>query len=116
METIKPDSARNARDEVLEREVRYQKNGGATAGATLTLPLGIISFVAAFLFPLAGILLALLGLGFGVWGLNSRRRGWAVVGLLICCLSLAIATYYEVVEVYISWYGVAPWASNSSLP
>lgn len=116
LETIEPVTANSVRDEKREREVRYQKNGGATAGAILTLPLGVIGFVAAFLFPIAGVLLSLLGLAFGVWGLRSRRRGLAIVGLLLCCLSLVIATLTGVVDLYVSWYGVAPWESDSMLP
>ncbi|MBC8354201.1 MAG: hypothetical protein H8E66_19585 [Planctomycetes bacterium] len=98
----------------LQRD-QLQQNGGAAASAILTLPIGLISFAAAFLFPLAGILLSLLGLGFGVWGINSRRRGLAVAGLLLCCASLAIAAFYGIVDIYVHFYGVAPWESESSL-
>ena len=114
--TIEPDSALSEQEQTLEREVRYQKNGGAAASAALTVPLGFISLVAAFLFPLAGFLLALLGLGFGVWGLNSRRRGLVLAGLLLCCASLTISTFNGVVEIYVSQYGRAPWETDSLLP
>lgn len=116
LETIQPGRGNSREKEQREREFRYQKSGGAAASATLTLPLGIVSFAAAFLFPIAGVLLSLVGLAFGVWGLSSRRRGLAVVGLLLCCLSLAIASFNGVIEVYVHWYGVAPWESDSLLP
>jgi hypothetical protein len=116
LQTIKPESVRREHDATIDREARYQKNGGAAAGAVLAIPLGLISLLAAFLFPLAGFPLALLGLGFGVWGLNSRGRALAVAGLLICCLSLAIATFYGSVEIYTNVYGVTPWESDASLP
>ena len=116
LEMMEPDSARTERDDAFERESKYRTSGGATASAALTIPLGLVSFAAAFLFPLAGILLALIGIGFSVWGLCSRRRGLAVAGLLFCFLSLALATFNEVVAIYTSLYGVAPWASGSYLP
>jgi hypothetical protein len=116
LQTINPEPTRCERDATADREARYQKNGGAAAGAVLAIPLGLISLLAAFLFPLAGFPLALLGLGFGVWGLNSRGRALAVAGLLICCLSLAIATFYGSVEIYTNVYGVTPWESDASLP
>lgn len=114
--TIEPELAVSEQDAALEREARYQKNGGAAASAALTLPLGLIGLLAAFLFPLAGVLLAVLGLGFGIWGLKSRRRGLVVAGLLLCCLSLAIAAFNGLVEIYVSQHGLAPWETNSSLP
>jgi hypothetical protein len=121
LETVKPGAGKpgagnDGRDEQREREVRYQKRGGAAASATLTVPLAVVSFAAAFLFPIAGGLLSLLGVGFGVWGLSSRRRGLAFVGLLLCCLSLVIATFNGVIDLYVSWYGVAPWESDAMLP
>jgi hypothetical protein len=116
LETVKPGTGNSGRDEQREREVRFQKNGGAAASATLTLPLAVVSFAAAFLFPIAGGLLSLLGIGFGVWGLSSRRRGLAVVGLLLCCLSLVIAAFNGGIDLYVSWYGVAPWESDTMLP
>ncbi|MEO8495691.1 MAG: hypothetical protein ABI614_11515 [Planctomycetota bacterium] len=109
-------SASREGNAALEREARYRRNGGAAAGAAMTMPLGLISFIAAFLLPLAGFPLALLGLGFGVWGLSSRRRGFAVAGLLLCCLSLAVAIFNGSVELFTTWYGVTPWGSDPSLP
>jgi hypothetical protein len=89
-----------------------QASGGATASAALVLPLGVVSFIAAFLFPLAGVLLALLGIGFSIWGLFSRRRIVAVAGLVICILSLTTAAFHGSVAIYKSAYGVAPWQSK----
>ena len=36
---------------------------------------------------------ALIGMVMGIWGLYSPKRGWALVGLLICCLAIGIASY-----------------------
>ncbi len=116
LQKIEPGTDTSGRDAERQREVSYQKRGGATASANLTLPLAVVSLVAAFLFPIAGGLLSLLGLAFGVWGLYSRRRGLAVVGLLLCCLSLVIASFNGVIQLYVSWYGVVPWGTDSMLP
>lgn len=109
LEPVGQESDRSERREPLEREARYHKSGGATASAALVIPVGVLSFIAAFLFPLAGILLAILGLGLGVWGLLSRRRGLAIAGLLLCCVSLATAIFNGGVALYTSLYGAAPW-------
>lgn len=116
LETMETKSALGKEDEAKEREAKYQKNGGAAASAVLTVPLGLISFAAAFLFPLAGFLLSILGLGMGIWGLKSRRRGLVIAGLLLCCLSLAIASFNGVVQIYVSQYGRAPWEAERFLP
>jgi hypothetical protein len=39
-----------------------------------------------------------------------------MIGLLLCCLSLAIAAFNGAIELYVSWYGVAPWGSGSMQP
>lgn len=116
LENIDAKSIQRDIDKSLIREARFRENGGAAAGAALSVPLGLIGLVAAFLLPLAGFPLALLGVAFAVWGLSSRRRGLAVAGLLLCCLSLATATFYGSVEIYTSVYGVTPWGADPSLP
>ncbi len=87
----------------------YEPSGGAKASAALVLPLGMISLFLAFLFPLGGVMLATIGAVLAIWGLQSRRRGIAIIGLVICCLSLAIGTFNFAVAIYSSYYGLLPW-------
>lgn len=115
VEAIDPDLPQRLDNQHRATELRYQKRGGAAASAILSLPVGIISFVLAFQLPIAGVLLALLGVGLGVWGLRSRRRGFVVTGLLICSVSLAIAIFNGSIDFYVSRYGVAPWESSASI-
>lgn len=93
--------------------VEYERTGGSDACAGLSVPLGLVCLGMAFWFPLAGIPIAIIGLGFGIWGLRSRRRGWAIAGLLICCLGLGTATFNKGVDLYTQIYGVSPWEPES---
>ena len=93
------------------RAPEYEPSGGSKASAALVLPLGVISLVLAFLFPIGGVVLAVLGAVLAIWGLQSRRRGVAIVGLVICCLSLAFGTFNFAVAIYSSYYGLLPWES-----
>jgi len=52
---------------------------------------------------------AALGLALGAWGLSSPRRGPAILGLLLCLLALASASFTGAVGLYKQAYGHAPW-------
>ena len=64
--------------------------------------------LASFYTVLAAIPAA-LGFGLGVWGLFSPRRGPAILGLLLCLLALANASWNGAVSLYKQAYGHAPW-------
>ncbi|MBP88908.1 MAG: hypothetical protein CMJ64_19705 [Planctomycetaceae bacterium] len=85
---------------------------GSTTAAALTFPIGGIALILAFSFPTGGIVVAAFGIAIGTWGLSSRRCGVALAGLMLCCLCLAIAGFNTAVEVYVHFYGVAPWETN----
>jgi len=80
----------------------------AQGGAVAALVLGLMSVVASFYTELAGVPAA-LGLGLGAWGLFSPRRGPAILGLLLCLLALAVASFTGAVALYKHAYGQAPW-------
>lgn len=40
-----------------------------------------------------GAIVGLLGLLMGIWGLYSTRRGWALFGLILCCLAIGVGGY-----------------------
>ena len=80
----------------------------AQGGAIAALVLGLMTTVASFYTALAAIPAA-LGLALGAWGLFSPRRGPAILGLLLCLLALAIASFTGAVGLYKQAYGHAPW-------
>jgi len=70
-----------------------RKAGMMAMGGTVTsLVLGILALVLASFWPPAAII-AIVGIGMGIWGLSSPRRNLALVGMLLCCLAIGIGTY-----------------------
>jgi hypothetical protein len=45
-------------------------------------------------------LIAILGLIMGMWGLHSRRRGWALFGMLLCVAAISLASYSGAMLMY----------------
>lgn len=66
----------------------YASNGGAIAALVLGT-FGIILAPIRF----EGAIVGMVGLVMGIWGLYSKRRGWALFGLILCCLAIGIGTY-----------------------
>jgi hypothetical protein len=67
------------------RQQAYASSGGAVAGMVL----GIFSLIIAP-FSIQGAVVGALGMGMGVWGLYSTRRGWALAGLILCSLAIGV--------------------------
>jgi hypothetical protein len=65
--------------------------------ALFSIALGIISLCAAII-PLCGGASSLLGIGLGIFGLQSENRGMAQVGILVCALGLTISIVYIVLQ------------------
>jgi hypothetical protein len=63
----------------------------AMGGTVASLVLGVFAVFISLVWPPAA-LIGVLGLGMGLWGLYSPRRGWALVGMLLCCLAVGIGT------------------------
>ena len=80
----------------------------ALGGGIGSLLLGLISIVATWYIPYGPLFTSTLGLLLGIWGLYAERRGPAVIGLFLCCISLAISGFFTVVEVYTHIKGVSP--------
>src|SRR5262249_35814920 len=73
--------------------IEARKAGMMAMGGTVTsLVLGISAAVLALFWPPAAII-AVMGLGMGLWGLSSPRRNLALVGMLICCLAIGIGAF-----------------------
>ena len=64
----------------------------AMGGTVGSLVLGLFAAMLSILWPPAAMI-AVLGLGLGIWGLNSPRRNMALVGMLLCCLAIGLGTY-----------------------
>ena len=90
------------------RPAQLRRLTAAQGGAIAALVLGLMSVVASFYTELAAIPAA-FGLGLGAWGLFSPRRGPAILGLLLCFLALAVASFTGAVGLYKQAYGHAPW-------
>jgi hypothetical protein len=69
---------------------------------------GSIGFGLAFVFPVGALIVTSLGLVMGIWGVYSRKRGAAILGLLICCVAFATAGFNGAVELYTYAHGVSP--------
>ena len=87
-------------------------NPVAGAGAVAAFFLGWFAIGLGFL-PLGAaeagpLVIALVGLGMGIWGLQSSRRGWALLGMLLCCAAIAFNGYTIANFVFLQAYPTAP--------
>lgn len=64
----------------------------AMGGTVASLVLGIFSIILTMLWAPA-VIIAVLGLVMGIWGLYSPRRNLALVGMLLCCLGIGFGAY-----------------------
>ena len=74
------------------RAVPQRPNIVAVGGAVGSISLGLFALVLSP-FRAEAAIVALIGMAMGIWGLYSPRRAWALVGLLICCLAIGLASY-----------------------
>ena len=79
-------------------------------GSVAALVLGIMSLGASF-FTVGAAITAIVGIGMGIWGLYSNKRGLAFTGILLCCLALAVSGFNGAVQVYTQIYGRSPFAA-----
>ncbi len=95
----------------LRRALRTQYPGGSAArgAAMASVVVGGIALAASF-FTVGGILISVVGLCMGVWGLYSDRRAVAIAGTVLSCFALAIACFHGAVYLYIFIYGIDPFA------
>ena len=78
-------------------------NIAANGGAVGALVLGIWSFLGAFITNWS-IINGILGIVLGLWGLTSRRRRMALIGILLCLISifLSLIQVGELVKIYMN--------------
>jgi hypothetical protein len=82
----------------------YASGGGAVAAMVLGI-FGVI--IAPFRFE--GAIVGTLGLVMGIWGLYSPRRGWALFGLILCCLAIGLGMYTGALWLFRSINNATPW-------
>ena len=82
----------------------YASAGGAIAAMVLGT-FGLI--IAPFRFE--GAIVGALGLIMGIWGLYSPRRGWALFGLILCCLAIGLGMYTGALWLFRTINNATPW-------
>ena len=93
--------------------ISYRGRTAALGGAIGAVALGALAIVSAVLFPLGGVLTAILGLAMGIWGLFSQRRLLAFAGIILCCLALATGAILGGIQLYDAAIGHKPWEEAS---
>lgn len=89
----------------------YPQNAAASGGAIASFCLGLMSLSVAAIFwsaPVVALILAILGICMGIWGMFSNRRGFAGVGLALCIAAFGWSGFMGVVQVYTMIHGVSP--------
>lgn len=74
------------------------RQGMAEAAAFASLILGVLSFLTLWLFTWGAIVMGVAGILAGVWGIRSRRRSLALIGLVLCGLVVLASAYSEALE------------------
>ncbi len=77
---------------MTRRYVPPRPNLAALGGAYGALLLGIFALVLAP-FRWEAAIVAFVGLLMGIWGIYSPRRGWALIGMLLCALAMGWGTF-----------------------
>ncbi|MEX2174412.1 MAG: hypothetical protein WD872_08620 [Pirellulaceae bacterium] len=82
------------------RRPAYQRpNFAALGGAYGALLLGVFALLLAP-FRYEAAIIALFGLLMGIWGIYSPRRGWALIGMLLCAIAMGWGTFTGVQMIY----------------
>ena len=71
----------------------------AVGGAVASIVLGMIGLAAGW-YTAWILILCVVGVGMGVWGIYSTQRALAMIGIGLCCLALLIGGFCAVVR----WY------------
>jgi hypothetical protein len=82
-------------------------NIAALGGAYAALLLGLFGLLLSW-WRYEGAIVAFIGLLAGIWGIYSPRRGWALLGMLLCALAMGLGTYTGVRQLYLYMNRYAP--------
>jgi hypothetical protein len=94
------------------RQAKYPRHLASVGGSIAALVLGVMSLIACF-YTAGAVVTAFIGLLMGIWGLYSTRRGPAIIGILLCCIAMAIGGFNAVVWMYEAKHGYKPWDAPS---
>lgn len=84
----RPDS--NKRRSTVGQWQTEIENFSARGGAVASIGLGVYSVIGGYFTPLA-MINSFLGLVLGLWGLSSKKRRWATIGMVICWLGIGVS-------------------------
>src|SRR4029077_3725812 len=104
-----PVSPARLRDRHGQPQGDHARMSAATGGAVAALLLGIFGLCGSYYIPEGALITAVLGIGMGLWGIYSDRRGLAIVGLLLCCLTLGSAGFFGAIKLFVLINGRHPW-------
>jgi len=90
---------------------RRAANIAPTVAGSISILMGIIALAVAYLFSPGALVIALAGIGFGIWGLYSHKRVPGSIGLVVCCLALSISAFLLTIEIWQYMYGSNPFAA-----
>ena len=79
--------------------------GGWLGALALLLGLASAAFSYHSFWALPG---SLAGLAFGIWALAGRRRGAAMVGIIVCCIAFSVSGYRALLVAYTEFMGYSP--------
>jgi hypothetical protein len=85
-----------------------QQSHASWGGAVAAIVLGIFGVIIAP-FRFEGAIVGMLGLAMGIWGLYSHRRGWALFGLILCCLAIGVGMYTGAFWLFQVMNNAKPW-------
>jgi hypothetical protein len=83
--------------------------GGWLGALALLLGLGSAAFSYHSYWALPG---SLAGLALGIWALGGKRRGAAMVGIIVCCVAFSVSGYRALLSAYTELMGYSPFDLN----
>ena len=79
--------------------VRTSNIAPRVAGAA-SIAMGVIALAVAYPFSPGALPIAAAGIGFGIWGMYSEKRVPGSIGLILCCIALAVSAFLLTTEIF----------------
>lgn len=76
-------------------------NVAAVGGAVSAVVLGVWAIIGSLISPWS-IVNSFLGFVLGMWGMTSRRRRWAIIGIVLCAVGFLLSTF-QINELVQEW-------------
>jgi hypothetical protein len=91
-------------------EAWQPRHPAAIGGAIASIVLGLIGLAIGW-YSSWILILCVVGVGMGAWGVYSGKRTLAMIGIALCCLALLIGGFFAVARWYAQVYGSNPFDS-----